>query len=126
MKTVTKRISVLLMVVCLLATLVLPAAALTTSDIPTTEIITTPSGYTSASDVTYPSSGYIANWGARGELATFVSAKAADYYTSGSSRTAKTLSELQSEEFIYNTLYWDPDIWYMIDGENPTLKCFID
>jgi len=42
------------------------------------------------------------------------------------SGTAKTLSELQSEEFIYNTLYWDNDIWHMVDGENPTLKCFMD
>ncbi|MBQ7416211.1 MAG: endonuclease, partial [Oscillospiraceae bacterium] len=83
MKTITKRISVLLLVICMIASMVLPAAALTVSDIPTTEIITTASGYTSAADVTYPDSGYIANWGARGELATFISAKASDYYTSG-------------------------------------------
>ena len=50
MKSMTKRISVLLLVICMIASLVLPAAALTVSDIPTTEIITTPSGYTSASD----------------------------------------------------------------------------
>ena len=81
MKNITKRISVLLMVICLLAGLVLPAAA---ANVPSaTEIITTPSGYKSAADVIYPSSGYIANWGARGEIATFVSAKAADYYSSG-------------------------------------------
>ena len=36
----------------------------------------------------------------------------------------KTLSELQSEDFIYNTLYWDVDIWKAVDGMNPTLKCF--
>ena len=82
MKSMTKRISVLLLVVCMLVGLVLPAAAYKVSDIPTTEIITTPTGYTSASDVTYPSSGYIANWGARGEVAKFISAKAAAYYTS--------------------------------------------
>ena len=80
MKTMTKRISVLLLVICMIASLVLPAAA---AEQPSaTEIITTPTGYTSAADVTYPDSGYIANWGARGEVAKFISAKAADYYTS--------------------------------------------
>ena len=48
MKSMTKRISVLLLVVCMLVGLVLPAAAYKVSDIPTTEIITTPTGYTSA------------------------------------------------------------------------------
>ena len=36
----------------------------------------------------------------------------------------KTLSELQSEDFIYNTLYWDADIWKAVEGQNPTLKNF--
>ena len=80
MKSMTKRISVLLLAICMIVSLALPAFAANQPS--ATEIITTASGYTSASDVTYPSSGYIANWGARGEVAKFISAKAADYYTS--------------------------------------------
>ncbi len=36
--------------------------------------------------------------------------------------TAEELSILLTEKFIYNTLYWDPYIWKMIDGHVPTLK----
>ena len=47
--------------------------------------VTTPAtGYTQASDVDYVYSGkYLHNWGARGEDATFLTTKAASYYTSG-------------------------------------------
>ena len=47
--------------------------------------VTTPAtGYTQASDVDYVYSGkYVHNWGARGEDATFLTTKAASYYTSG-------------------------------------------
>jgi len=38
--------------------------------------------------------------------------------------TATDLVTLQSEDFIYNTLYWDTEIWKAVDGQNPTLKCF--
>ena len=38
--------------------------------------------------------------------------------------TATDLATLQSEDFIYNTLYWDTEIWKAVDGQNPTLKCF--
>ena len=77
MKNISKRISVMLLVVCMLVGLILPAAAAP---------ITTPAtGYTSAEDVRYDTSseGYIANWGARGEVATFISSMAATYYASG-------------------------------------------
>lgn len=37
--------------------------------------------------------------------------------------TATSLSELQSEDFIYNTLYWEVDVWEVVDGLDPTLKC---
>ena len=43
---------------------------------------TTPTGYDEASDVNYQKSGsYVANWGARGETATFLSSYAANFYT---------------------------------------------
>ncbi len=64
---------------------------------------TTPTGYTQASDVSYPSSGYIHNWGARGEDCVFLSGKAQEFYTgtntfaefsklSGNSNTSSTPS----------------------------------
>lgn len=47
------------------------------------KITTSATGYTQASDVDYVYSGsYILNWGARGEDATFLTTKAASYYTS--------------------------------------------
>ena len=47
-----------------------------------TEIITTPSGYTSASSVVYQTvDGHLANWGARGEDCTFLSTYANSFYT---------------------------------------------
>ncbi len=53
------------------------------------EIVTTATGYTSASDVEYVKTGnYIHNWGARGEDATFLTTKAASYYTTDISYTA--------------------------------------
>jgi len=39
---------------------------------------------------------------------------------------AKGISELQGEDFIYNTLYWDEDVWIAVEGQNPTLNCFVD
>ena len=48
-------------------------------------IVTTPSGYQNASDVVYvKKSGYIANWGARGEEATFLSTYAVAFYSNDS------------------------------------------
>ena len=48
------------------------------------EIITDPTGYTCASDVVYNTvNGYIANWGARGEVCTFLSTYAQNFYKSG-------------------------------------------
>ena len=45
------------------------------------KVITPATGYTSADQVQYNTSGYIANWGARGELATFLSTYAQNFYT---------------------------------------------
>ncbi len=36
----------------------------------------------------------------------------------------RALSELQSAEFIFDTLGWDSEIWQINEGANPTLKCF--
>ncbi len=36
--------------------------------------------------------------------------------------TSEALATLQSEAFIYATLYWDADIWSVVEGQNPTLK----
>jgi len=48
------------------------------------EVTTPATGYTQASDVDYVYTGkYVHNWGARGEDATFLTTKAASYYTSG-------------------------------------------
>ena len=56
-------------------------------------ITTTQTGYDSADDVDYYKSGsYIANWGARGELATFLSSYAENFYTG--SYVYDALSEL--------------------------------
>ena len=56
-------------------------------------IVTTPTGYTSASDVHYVTSGkYIANWGARGEVCVFLSTYAQNFYTG--SNTFESLSAL--------------------------------
>ena len=58
-----------------------------------TEIITTPSGYTSASSVVYQTvDGHLANWGARGEDCTFLSTYANSFYTG--SYAYGTLSKL--------------------------------
>ena len=49
-----------------------------------TDVVTPPTGYTSASDVQYKTEdGYIVNWGARGEDCTFLSTYAQEFYTSG-------------------------------------------
>ncbi len=39
---------------------------------------------------------------------------------------AKELFELQSAEFIFDTLGWDSEIWQINEGANPTLKCFAE
>ena len=58
-------------------------------------IITTATGYTSASDVKYQyhEGKYISNWGARGEVATFLSPNAEKFYTG--SYTYDVLSDKQ-------------------------------
>ena len=69
MKGKFTRLTLLLILVAMVATsLLVPMQAFAA------KITTTATGYTSADDVKYVTSGkYIANWGARGETATFLS-----------------------------------------------------
>ncbi len=79
MNSIFKRISTLLLVLILMVS-ALPASV--TASPASSKIYTTPTGYTSASDVDYVKSGNtIANWGARGEDCLFLSSYAEDYYT---------------------------------------------
>ena len=73
-KSLVKIIALLTVISILLSLTVVFASA--------SSITTTPTGYSSADEVDYKtSSGYIANWGARGEVATFLSSYAEDFYT---------------------------------------------
>ena len=70
----------------MLAGLMLTVIITITSIVPVSaaNITTTATGYTSAADVKYQyhtSKNYISNWGARGELATFLSPNAEKFYT---------------------------------------------
>ncbi len=40
--------------------------------------------------------------------------------------TAEELSVLQSEEFIFETLGWDSEIWQINEGGHPSLRCFAE
>ena len=77
MKGKFTRLTLLLILVAMVATsLLVPMQAFAA------KITTTATGYTSADDVKYVTSGkYIANWGARGETATFLSNYAQAFYT---------------------------------------------
>ena len=78
MKAFPKRTVVFLTVLCLLVSLAIPALAAPSA----TNVVTTPTGYQSAADVVYAkTNGIIANWGARGEVCTFLSSYATDFYT---------------------------------------------
>ena len=103
MKQITKRILPLL-----LAFILLCSSFITVSAKPAAEkIITTPTGYTKASDVVYlkitdqfydpkaksdVTKTIVANWGARGEDAVFLTSYAVGFYTSGN--TYADLSQL--------------------------------
>ena len=66
-----------LMLVLLALVLQLPSMSLAAGD----QIVTTPTGYTSAWQVEYKKvNGTVVNWGARGEVCTFLSTYALDYY----------------------------------------------
>ncbi len=71
---------------------------------------TTPTGYTKASDVKYPSSGYISNWGARGEACVFLSSKALSFYTGNntyevfSQKSGGSTQSNASSSALYSTL----------------------
>lgn len=94
MKNITKRILPLLLALVLVC-----ASFITVSAKPAAEkIVTTPTGYTKAGDVDYlkvtdefydPKAKkdvtltVVANWGARGENAVFLSSYAVDFYTAG-------------------------------------------
>ena len=82
----------------MLAGLMLTVIITITSIVPVSaaNITTTATGYTSAADVKYQyhtSKNYISNWGARGELATFLSPNAEKFYTG--SYTYDVLSDKQ-------------------------------
>jgi len=79
MKQSFKRISTLFLVLMLIFSF-LPTFV--TASPASNKIYTTPTGYTTASDVDYVKSGnIIANWGARGEDCVFLSTYAEDFYT---------------------------------------------
>lgn len=79
MKNLLKHISAGLLAL-LIALSVLPVSI--TAAPSSSKIITSPTGYTSASDVVYvKNDNIIANWGARGEDCVFLSTYASDYYT---------------------------------------------
>ena len=87
MKNLFKRMSAGLLALFIVISL-LPLSGSAAS-----KITTTPTGYTSASDVKYVTSGkYIANWGARGEDCVFLSTYAQNFYTG--SNTFDSLSAL--------------------------------
>ena len=117
MKGKFTRVTLLLILVAMLVTtLVLPLSAFASG---------TATGYTSAEDVQYVTSGqYIYNWGARGETATFLSKYAQSFYTGSytfanlsnasggtsesnapSSTLYKQLKELMSSKQTYVTSY---------------------
>ena len=79
MKNLLKRISAALL--ALLTALSVLSVSITAAP-SNSQIITAPTGYTSASDVVYvKNDNIIANWGARGEDCVFLSTYASDYYT---------------------------------------------
>ena len=88
MKKITKWIASLSLVICIIIpTLFIEADS---------QIATIPTGYTKASDVDYKKFGnYVSNWGARGEVATFLSTYAEDFY-SGSTEYDKMSQKLGS------------------------------
>ena len=117
MKGKFTRVTLLLILVAMVVTtLVLPLSAFASG---------TATGYTSAEDVQYVTSGqYIYNWGARGETATFLSKYAQSFYTGSytfanlsrasggtsesnapSSALYKQLKELMSSKQTYITSY---------------------
>ena len=75
-----KKIRNLLLLAVVTVALLIPTYA---QDVSAAQIKTTPSGYTSAEEVNYVKVGkYVANWGARGETATFLSTYALSFYGS--------------------------------------------
>ena len=84
-----QKILSLWLCLCLIVSLFVGVSATVSA---ASDIITTPTGYTEASDVVYKTTnGYIANWGARGEDCVFLSKYATQYYTG--SYTFETLSQ---------------------------------
>lgn len=84
MKTLTKLFTMLLVLIMLVQSTVIGTIAVSPLDIDTESYYASETGYTSANDVEYRKSGsYIYNWGAREEVATFLSPNAISFYTSG-------------------------------------------
>ena len=80
MDRLSRKLISFILVICLLFILLMPVGAAPSA----VEIVTTPSGYTTAADVVYVTEGDIVlNWGARGEDCTFLTTYAQSYYTDG-------------------------------------------
>ncbi len=106
------------LIVAMLGCMVAPAYAANGSQTPTaqaapptTKITTTPTGYTSADEVQYKTSGdYIANWGARGEDCVFLSTYAQSFYTGSytydvlSDKTGGTTQTNAKDSALYSSL----------------------
>ena len=91
MNKIAKLSLSLLLIICLIIPTVFINAETQPAAIPT--------GYTTASDVEYVKSGkYVANWGARGETATFLSSYAEDFYS------GNTEYDVMSEKLGSSTL----------------------
>ncbi len=93
----SSRLISLLLTLSIIFTLIfsiaIPAGAATLGG--SNNATTTPTGYTSADDVKYVTSGsYVYNWGARGEVATFLSKYAVAYYAQKSNYAYSYLSTL--------------------------------
>ncbi len=75
MHNILRRALYLVVVLAILLSCIVPTSFAAKS-------ATTPTGYTDAGDVDYVKVGsYVANWGARGEVATFLSTDAQSFYT---------------------------------------------
>ncbi|MBQ7323484.1 MAG: endonuclease [Clostridia bacterium] len=87
-----RKIAKFTLALALVACIAVPT--LSTQNAYAAKITSTPSGYTDADDVVYKTSGgIIANWGARGEDATFLSTYAESFYTGN--YTYEVLSKVQ-------------------------------
>ena len=107
MKKMSNRLLCMLLTLCMLLSLFTGVHAAPSA----TDIVTTPTGYTSAGDVTYKTvDGYLANWGARGEDCTFLSTYAQSFYTGSytyanlSAKSGGTSTSTAPSSALYSSL----------------------